>query len=57
MFNVGYVQAYALKDYLNGKLTEPGASQGFEGDPFAGEFVSFVVNPHSGVYTVVSKEA
>lgn len=55
MFNVGYVQAYALKDYLNGKITEPGDSNGFTGDPFAGTFVSFVVNPHSGVYTVVSK--
>lgn len=53
MYNVALVEAQSLKDYLNGKLQNGDA--GFVGDLFAGEFVSFVINPHSGEYTVVSK--
>ncbi len=54
MYNVALVEAQSLRDYLNGKLQNSG--DGFVGDPFAGEFASFVINPHSGEYTVVSKE-
>ena len=53
MYNVAWVRPESLKDYLNGKLGE--SDSGFLGDSFAGEFVSFVINPHSGEYTVVSK--
>ncbi|EHF01922.1 hypothetical protein HMPREF1008_01546 [Olsenella sp. oral taxon 809 str. F0356] len=53
MYNVALVEAQSLKDYLNGKLQNGDA--GFVGDLFAGEFVSFVINPHSGEYTVISK--
>ena len=53
MYNVAWVRPESLKDYLNGTLGE--SDPGFLGDPFAGEFVSFVINPHSGEYTVVSK--
>ena len=55
MFNVARVMTDSLSDYLNGKLGE--SDPGFVGDPFAGEFVSFVINPHSGEYTVISKQA
>lgn len=50
MFHVALVPAESLADYLNGKPCD------FSGDPFAGSFVSFVINPHSGEYTVVSCE-
>lgn len=51
MFNVGIVDAQNLKAYLNGELAEGS----YIGDAFAGTFVSFVINPHSGQYTVISK--
>ena len=53
MYSVAWVRPESLKDYLNGALGE--SDPGFVGDPFAGEVVSFVINPHSGEYTVVSK--